>query len=187
MFVTVPSPAELLIKDKSFEEQSEIRIIINSNSPKYLKYMQEHNNTIAVGSLEDITDIYNYYFDDLSIEKYGNKGLMFSLPESKTYQIQDMDFFELEDLLFNILRGTVELKGISEGCDTWEDKLKPIIDLFYSKFGVVLRVDERKNVYLYNMSPDLINRSKERYKHLEQQAKFEKYIENLRVFCSLGG
>ena len=179
MFVTVPSPAELLIKDKSFEEQSEIRIIINSNSQKYLKYMQEHNNTIAVGSLEDITDIYNYYFDDLSIEKYGNKGLMFSLPESKTYQIQDMDFFELEDLLFNILRGTVELKGIYEGCDTWEEKLKPIIDLFYSKFGVVLRVDERKNVYLYNMSPDLINRSKERYKHLEQQAQFEKYIENL--------
>ena len=181
MCVETPSPAELLLKDNAFEEQSEVRIIINSISPKYRKYMLEHNNTLALGSLEDITDIYNYYFDDLSIEKHGNRRIMFSLPEKTTYQIQDMDFFDLEDLLYNILQGTVKLTGIPDGEKTLEEKLKPISNLLYSKYGVVLHVDERKHVFLYNMTPDLIKQSHERYKHAELQYKFEKRINNLIV------
>ena len=179
MVAAVPPPMELLLKDKAFEEQSEVRIIINSTSTQYLKYMQEHNNTLAVGSLEDITEIYNYYFDDMSIERYGSKGMLFSLPESKTLKIEDMSFFELEDLLFNILRGTVEMTGIPKEWTTWEEKLKPLADLFYSKYGVILHVDENRNVSLFNMSQELLNQSRERYEHLEKRAQFEKHIESL--------
>lgn len=178
MLAPVPPPRELLLKDKAFQEQSEIRIIINSTSSKYLKYMSEHNNTIDVGSLEDITEIYNYYFSDMSLERIGSKGLMFSLPKSKEFHIQDMSYFDLESLLFNILRGTVKLKGVSEE-DTWEKKLKSLSDLFLSKFGVILHVDEDKNVYLHNLSQDLLDQSHERYKHLEEQKQFEKHIEEM--------
>ena len=179
MVAAVPPPKELLLKDKAFEEQSEVRIIINSTSTKYLRYMREHNNTLAVGSLEDITEIYNYYFDDMSIERYGNKGMLFSLPESRTLEIKHFDFFELEDLVFNILRGTVELKGLPEDSKTWDEKLKGIADLFYSKFGIILHIDENKNVFLQNMSQDLLNLSHERYKHFEKRVQFEKRIESM--------
>ena len=179
MVAAVPPPKELLLKDKTFEEQSEVRIIINSTSTKYLKYMRDYNNTLAVGSLEDITEIYNYYFDDMSIERYGSKGMMFSLPESRTFETRDLDFFELEELVLNILGGTVELTGLPENSDTWDKKLKHIADLFYSKYGVILHVDENKNIFLSNMSQELLNQSHERYKHLEKQGQFEKQIERL--------
>lgn len=74
-FAQVNSPMELLIKDISFKEQSEIRIIINSKSEKYIKYMKEHGNIINIGSIEDITSVYDYYFDDMVIERIGEKSL----------------------------------------------------------------------------------------------------------------
>ena len=74
MIATVPSPSELLLKDKAFQEQSEVRIIVNSSSPKYLDYMQKHGNVLSIGSLEDIAELFDYYFDDMSIERYGSKG-----------------------------------------------------------------------------------------------------------------
>ena len=114
MTTNIPYPGELLLKDKSFEKQSEVRIIINSNSPQYISYMQRNNNILSIGSLADITQIYDYYFNDLSLERMGNTGLMFSLPQSKTFSIYDMSFFELEDLLHNILRGTVKIKELKE-------------------------------------------------------------------------
>ena len=181
MIAAIPSPKELLLKDKAFEEQSEVRIIINSSSAKYLKYMKEHNNTLAVGSLEDITEIYNYYFDDMSIERQGNKRMMISLPEIRTFRTEDLSFFELEDLVLNILMGTVKLTGLPEDSDTWDKKLKHLSDLFYSKYGVILHVDENKNIFLSNMSQDLLIQSQDRYKHLKKQEQFEKHIESLLI------
>lgn len=179
MIAAIPSPSELLLKDKTFEEQSEIRIIVNSSSPKYLDYIHKHSNVLSIGSLEDITEIYDYYFDDMSIERYGSKSFLFSLPKPINKQIDEMDFFELEDLLFNILRGTVQLKEVPDECDTWDKKLKFLADLFYTKYGVLLHVDENKNVFLYNIPQELLNQSHKRNKPLEQRAQFEKEIEEL--------
>ena len=176
MFAVVPSPFELLLKDKSFQNQSEVRIIIDSKSPDYLRYMAENNNTISIGSLEDITSIYEYYYDDMSMERWGSKGLLFSLPKPEERQLQDLSYFELEDLLFNILRGTVELNGIPEDWDTWDKKLKPIKDLFLTKFGVLLHVDESKNVSFFNMSQDLLSQSHERYRNSIKCAQFKDQI-----------
>ena len=178
MLVNTQPPKELLLKDEAFAEQSEVRIIINSTSSKYLEYMKEHNNTISIGSLADITDIYDYYFDDMEIERIGNKRAMISLPQSKAYQIQDLNYLELEDLLFSILGETVELTGTSCN-DSWRNKLKPIIDLFYTKFGIVLDVDDNKNVSMHNVPDELLRQSREKYKHLYKQKQFESDIENL--------
>ena len=179
MIAAVPSPSELLLKDKAFEEQSEVRIIVNSSSPMYLDYMQKYGNVLSIGSLEDIAEVFDYYFDDMSIERYGSKSILFSLPKAINNQIGEMDFFELEDLLFNILRGTVQLKNVPDKCDTWDKKLKFLADLFYAKYGVLLHVDENKNVFLYNMPQELLYQIHERNKTIEQRTQFEKEAEGL--------
>ncbi len=178
-FTNAQYPNELLLKDKSFINQSEIRIVINSNSTEYIDYMRKNNNTIQVGPLDDITNIYDYYFNDLSVERYGNTGLMFSLPQAVTHSIYSMTFFELEDLLINILRGTVKITNAGEGATTWNEKLKFITDIFNNKFGVIVNVDEHKNVMMYNMSQELIEQSNTRNKHGLEMEKLKKNIEEL--------
>ena len=177
MTEAVDFPYELFLKDKSFEEQSEMRIVINSKNPQYIEYKEKNNNTIHVGSLKDITDIYEYYFDDLAIKRHGNKGLLFSLPQKKVSKIHDMDFFELEGLLYNILLGTVEIINVPTGSTTWDEKLKFLIDLFYNKYGVILHVDEHKNVYMYNLSQQLLDQSKKRNKTIYEIDSFKREID----------
>lgn len=53
-------PLELTVKDKSFEKQSEIRFIINSKNAEIMEYLR--NNTIDIGSLEDIAQNIDGYF-----------------------------------------------------------------------------------------------------------------------------
>ena len=112
------TPSELLFKDLSFEKQSEVRIVINCNSPKYIDYMKNHNNLIEIGSLRDITDIYDYYFEDMKIQRLGNKSALISLPEKRTLNMYDMDYWELEKLLVSIMLGTTETTGMSQQCKT---------------------------------------------------------------------
>ena len=57
----VPYPHELLLKDNYYSNQSEIRIIINSNSDELIQYMNDNNNIIDIGDISDIVDIYDYY------------------------------------------------------------------------------------------------------------------------------
>ena len=179
LLAAVPPPKELLLKDLSFKKQSEVRIIINSSSPKYLEYMRQHNNILSVGSLADITEIYDNYYDDMSVERWGNRSLMISLPKSNTAHVNDFSFSELEDLLLNILRGTVKITGVDENLSTWDEKLKYLSDLFYSKYGVQLHVDEDRNVFMYNLSPELLEQSHEKHKKAEESRRFEIKIEDL--------
>ncbi len=178
-FAQVQSPRELLIKDMAFQDQSEVRIIINSNSKKYLQYMKDHNNIIDIGSLEDITTIYDYYFDDMSIERWSGIGLMISRPEKREFNIRDMDFFELEDFLVSILRGTVKLTRVPENSKTWQEKLSLIIDLFKEKFGVIVVVDEDRHIYMYNLSQELLTESRIRYADEYASAEFEERINQI--------
>lgn len=177
MLSVVIPPMELLIKDQCFANQSEVRIIINSQSPKYIKYMIDHNSIIDIGSLTDITEIYDYYYEDMKITRVGNRRAVISLPEAKTMNIHDFDYIELEDLLVGILQGTVKLNGLPEGIETWDEKLQLLKDLFYSKFGVQLHVDQNNNVTLYNLSDDLLNESKNHHKCDRIRYQFENKID----------
>ena len=178
-FTNIPYPMELLLKDKTFEKQSEVRIIVNSNCKNYLDYMRSHNNTLQIGSIEDITEIYDYYFDDMRVERYGSRHAMINLPESISFQIQDLDFLELYDLLLNIIDGHVKIENAPEGCSTWQEKLTPIIDLFYSKYGVVVNVSEDNRVFLYNMNDNLRKKLDEKYKDDILLDSFKRRIEQL--------
>ncbi len=173
------TPTELLQKDKAFENQCEIRIIINSKNPQYLEYIRSHKNKLHIGSIEDITEVYDYYFDDMSLERWKSGGMLISLPRAKSMTIETMDFFELEDLLANILGGTVSLTNVPDGAKSWQEKLKMLIDLFYSKFGVVVTVAEDKSVHMYSLSADLLEQARKRHNLDIQCSEFTQHIQDL--------
>ncbi len=179
MLSIVEYPKELLIKDSFFSDQSEVRIIVNNRSPEFLQYMQENSNVLQVGSLEDICEVYDYYFSDMIIEKKGNRSLMFSLPSSRNVQIEDLNYFELEDLLFNVLLGNVTLTNVPQHIVTWQQKLQPIIDVMEKKFNVRVFVDENKHVSIMNMSNELLEQSATRNKVGRAQQTFAKEIEGM--------
>lgn len=178
-FARVKTPYELLNKDIRFEHQSEVRIIINSKCEKYKKYMSEHNNKIDVGSLEDITSIYDYYFDDMTIEREGNNRLWFSLPDPRPLDVNKIGFLELEDLLISILAGKIKLENIPQEANTWQDKLKFITDQFYDRFGVSVFIDDNKNITMINMSTDLIQEHNNKHKNDHLLLSFVNNIESL--------
>jgi tetratricopeptide (TPR) repeat protein len=161
--ITVKSPAELLFKDSSFRNQSEVRIIINSKNEVFQEYIKKHNNTISIGPLKDITEINDYYFNDMSVERIGSTRMMYSLPESRQFQIEDMGFFELLDFIMSIINGYVTLTEVPDNCNTWNEKLEGIITLFRKKFNILLSFDEKGNILLQNTPEDIQEQLQEKY------------------------
>ena len=92
-------PKELLLKDKYYEKQSEIRIIINSTNKIFLEYMKNHNSIISIGNIEDICQIYDYYFDDLVIEKKGKNTIEFNLPHEEVEKYENMSLERILTIL----------------------------------------------------------------------------------------
>lgn len=178
MIVNGPSPYELLLKDNSFEDQREVRIIVNSTNPLYTEYMREHNNTLNIGSIGDIAEIYDYYYEDMRIERIGNKSVMLSLPNPIRFNIHDLDYFQLEDLLFSILRGTMQLTRVPENSHTLQEKLQFIVDVFYKKYGVVVHVDENKHVVFNNLTQELMGQFNEKYNKDIYLSQFTQQVES---------
>jgi tetratricopeptide (TPR) repeat protein len=79
-------PFELFYKDNSFNNQNEFRIIINSQSGKALNILNKNNGIINVGKLDDIAQVYDYYFDDLDMIVCEDR-MEFKLPKSQTYTL----------------------------------------------------------------------------------------------------
>ncbi len=71
-------PLELFYKDKYYQEQSEIRIIICSE--KFLKTLNNQNGIIHLGYMGDIADVYDYYFEDFQMIKESDNQIVFKLP-----------------------------------------------------------------------------------------------------------
>lgn len=95
--VSVPYPKELLLKDIDFVNQSEIRVIINSESEELHRYMKQNGNVIDIGDISEMVEIYDYYFEDLYFEINGNE-MIFNLSTPVFEPLVEMN-----------LRGLIEL------------------------------------------------------------------------------
>lgn len=104
---------------------------------------------------------------------------MISLPEPQVLDVDDFSFFELEDLLVSVLLGTVTLNDNPSPQNTWQEKLKFLIDIFYEKYGVTVLVDENRNVTMQNMSNELLDESKKRNISGKMTSTFSKTIVSL--------
>ena len=90
----LPYPHELLLKDISFKNQSEIRIIINSEDKSIIQKIKENNQIINIGNINDIASIYDFYFNDLILMKDGN-SVLFTLPFPENIPIEKLTLRKL--------------------------------------------------------------------------------------------
>ena len=96
-------PKELLLKDIFFKNQSEIRIILNSDNEELLKKIEDNNQKINIGKIDDIAEIYDYYFEDMILMKEGN-SILFNLPFSQVVPFEKQTLREL----FSIFAQTIK-------------------------------------------------------------------------------
>ena len=109
-YLSKSMPYELFLKDKSFNHQREIRVVINTKNEDIKRYLSE--TPINIGSLNDIARIEEYYYDiDMIIEKQGN-SLIYNLSEPKLSAIADGSIEYLMGLLLQIVHSNLGEWGI---------------------------------------------------------------------------
>lgn len=146
----VPNPYELLLKDKDFINQNEVRIIINSHSEELLNYMQKNNNIIDIGNIADNVEIYDNYFHDLLIEKNGNT-ILFTLP----FPIkQDLLEFTLRKLLSIYVQVYNDELPYETTIDERKQLLNAIEKIIKEKYNIVLDIINGQ-INLSNVNGDI--------------------------------
>lgn len=166
----IPYPKELLLKDNYYSQQSEIRIIINSSNDKFMKYMKDNNNTIDIGNIEDITEIYDYYFQDLLIEKTGKNSIIFTLPKPMLESFEEMNLERLLNIIVQVSSNTIPQKM---GNDEKEELLTHIKKCIKDKYNIDVEYNNGK-IEIYNANEEV-------FKYLENLEKPYKkvlYFEN---------
>ena len=134
-------PGELFLKDKSFEYQREVRVVINTKNKKILKELSDKNNIINIGNLSDITHIEEFYYDkDMLMEKRGN-SLLYVLSEPKTYPLENLSKEELLGLVCQITNQDVRKHGI-ENDEQKRDVIKEIEEILRRKHNMVILWEE---------------------------------------------
>lgn len=146
----VPYPKELLLKDIYYSNQSEIRIIINSKSEKLISYMKDNNNIIDIGNIDNIVDIYDYYFDDMVLEKEGNI-LYFSLPYPKTENLDNMSLRQLLAIFVQVSNDKLPYETSPQERKEIIDCIKNIIN---KKYNTTLSIENGQIVF-YGLNKNL--------------------------------
>ena len=129
-------PAELFLKDTTFEHQSEVRIVINTKRNEIIHKLNLCDGIVNLGKMSDIATIYEYYFEDFNMQLRGN-SIVFNLPNPKTEDISD----PMQIIAYIILALRDELPQ----CNTLRDTKKFIHDaskMLTKQFGFVCNVKE---------------------------------------------
>lgn len=145
----VQFPKELLLKDIYYSEQKELRIIINSDNNIFKNYMNENNNTIDIGNIEDIVEIYDYYFNDLVIEKTGKNSIMFNLPFPVYENFDDMELDCLIKILIQINKKIVPIEEVNGYNEDKKNLEKYIEGIIKEKYKIDVHYDEDK-LFIYD-------------------------------------
>ena len=143
-FIIGEDPEELFSKHISYEEQSEVRIVVDTRR-QVVQELFDENGVIELGPVdESIASISDFYFDDMVVEIRGNQ-LLYSLAKPQVYKIEDIDDGSLLIVLQQALSD--ELPGAPMSIvqiETEIDKYLSILkqrdpDLVYIKVHCLLR------------------------------------------------
>lgn len=94
-FISPREPYELFLKDVSYFNQSEIRIVLNLDNVDAMNRIEKTNGIIDLDCyMGDISYISDYYFKDMVMQLKGNQFL-YSLPKEKEYSFSELgrEFF----------------------------------------------------------------------------------------------
>lgn len=150
----VPYPMELLIKDKDYEKQSEIRIIINTDNSKFINYMKKNNGNINIGSIESICDLYDYYFKDLIIENPQKNEFIFNLPSPKIESVKEISLNRMLSALYKLRKDNGE-KWVENG--NKNELIRYIEKTILDKYGINVEYDKNGKIIIKNANENIIN------------------------------
>jgi hypothetical protein len=119
-------PYELFLKDSSFSYQSEIRIVINTKNHLILQELAENNNIVNIGSLQDISSVEEFYYDDMFLELRGNK-----LSSALAEPIKDLPKEELLSMVYRIINDDIEVRNGNK-----KSALQDIEDILRTKHNI---------------------------------------------------
>lgn len=149
-------PHELLLKDKYFEMQSEIRVIINTKNKKFCKYMKDNNNVINIGSIDDIANIYDFYFDNLLIENTRN-GIAYNLPKPIVQPLEEVGITEFYEYLANYIFEH-RLTYVEKEKIELEKKITDLKEYMEKRFNISILIDlENYKISVFNASKEILD------------------------------
>lgn len=171
----LPYPMELLLKDSYFQSQHEIRVIINSDNPSIWEYLQRNNFNIDIGPLEDITEIYDTYFNDLTIERSDKHHILFTLPHPIETRFKDMDEIELYKQLLDSVYGRRKISSPSE-----IEKAKEVFSrLLMEKYGILAQCLDN-DITIYGATDRLLEYIRTSSEPHMKKTIFQKEVEDIR-------
>ncbi len=89
-FIIGKDPEELFSKHIEYQEQSEIRIVIDTRR-KEVRDLFGEDGIIELGAVDaSVATISDFYFEDMQVEIRGNR-LLYSLAKPKVYDINEVD------------------------------------------------------------------------------------------------
>lgn len=161
-FIIGNNPEELFRKHIEYQEQSEIRIVIDTRR-KEVQELFDQNGVIELGPVNDsIASISDFYFNDMEVEIRGNK-IYYSLAKPQEYNIEEIDDLSLIIILQQALSD--ELPGAPMTINCIEKEINIILKTLSLRDENVM-YDKLTNI-LYYKRKRLDLGSKAGYKMLE--------------------
>ena len=151
----MPHPMEFFLKDDSFREQSEFRILICTKSKRALDYLSQHNNNIYIGDISKTSTIQDYYFKDLNIGIQGNK-LLYELAVPIETRLDESSFKELVGILIQVQDNRLPQGKLNE--KELDEMMTSIENIIKRKYGVDYIRETRS---FLNVPLNLLNEIKE--------------------------
>ncbi|WP_302133246.1 tetratricopeptide repeat protein [Thomasclavelia spiroformis] len=169
-------PQELLLKDRYFENQSEI--IINTKNKKFCKYMKDNNNVINIGSIADIANIYDYYFDNLLIERTWD-GIAFNLPKPVEQPLEEISIIKFYEFLAKYM-SEYRLTYVEKEKIELKKKIKELKEYMEKRFNISVSIDlENYKIYIYNANKEIFDEMNKVYKDSKKEQLFRREAEKL--------
>lgn len=101
-FIIGKDPEELFSKHIFYDEQSEVRIVVDTRRQE-VRNLFDKNGIIELGPVEEsIATISDFYFEDMVVEIRGDQ-LLYSMAKPQIYKIEDIDDGSLLTVLLQAL------------------------------------------------------------------------------------
>lgn len=143
-FTNEPFPFEYFLKDSSFSEQEELRVIISSKNKVFYDNLSRNHSNITVGDISSFSILQDKYTEDLHFSIQGN-SLIYNFAESIKQSLDQRSFRVLLEELYQIKQN--RLPGLPKEQNQLDDLAEPIIKHLKNKYGVEFKDDWR----LYNV------------------------------------
>lgn len=134
-------PAELFLKDNSFEYQKEIRVVIYTKRHSVLKKLNKCNGIVDLGYMGDIASIQEYYFGDMTMQIRNNNTLLYTLPRPIVTPLEKL----APKKLMAIIQQAYENRILGHNLDEEKSRneyIEPLVNVLDKVYDIEFRYED---------------------------------------------